>query len=111
MIETIKYTLDTNESLCEICYTSHTGNDNFLVLSGCGHFFCKLCVNAYANDIISKGDITKLICPDFSGCKIVLNEVNLREVGLPEEVIEKEIRFSINQAIDRMEDFGWCPMA
>jgi hypothetical protein len=34
----------------------------------------------------------------------------LKSCGLDNELIEKFNVFSINQAIETMEDFGWCPL-
>lgn len=65
----------------------------------------------YALDIISKGEISKLVCPDYSGCKTILTENYLRAIGIGEESIEKVTIFSINQAVEKMDDFGWCPVA
>jgi len=78
---------------------------------GCHHFFCKNCLKQYSEDLISRGEIGKLHCPSVNGCKTILTEVNLRAIDVSEELIEKVSTFSINQAIERMEDFGWCPIA
>lgn len=63
----------------------------------------------FAQDLISRGEIGKLICPG-NNCKTNLTEVNLKNVDLDEEFIEKFNVFSINQAIEQMDDFGWCPL-
>ncbi|CDW89108.1 e3 ubiquitin-protein ligase rnf14 [Stylonychia lemnae] len=110
MIDTIKYTLDIEETNCEICYQLLVGHDNFLILNACGHYFCKSCMHQYAEDLINQGEISKLLCPHYSGCKTFLTEVNLRSINIPEDQIEKLTKFSINQAIEKMDDFGWCPV-
>lgn len=65
----------------------------------------------YATDLISRGEINKLLCPHESGCKTFLTENNLDVLGVNAELKEKYTIFSINNAIDCMEDFGWCPIA
>eukprot|EP00347_Sterkiella_histriomuscorum_P009892 403339473 len=108
--DSLKYELDINENQCEICYQSFIGRENFIMFQGCQHFYCKTCMLQYANDIISNGEIGKLICPAFSGCKTTLNELHLKEIGLDEDQIQKVTVFSINQAVEKMDDFGWCPI-
>lgn len=81
------------------------------MLSSCQHFFCKDCIQEYAKDLITRGEVNKLFCPHASGCKTYLTENNLKEVSLDSECIEKFNVFSISQAIECMDDFGWCPVA
>ena len=50
-------------------------------------------------------------CPSSSGCKKFFTENNLLEVGVDQELIEKFNVFSINHAIENMDDFGWCPLS
>ena len=107
---TLKHKLDLQPHTCDICYTELQGRENFIALPGCLHFFCKLCVAQYAEDLVMRGEIAKLRCPSFSGCFTYLTEMNLQEVGLNEELIEKYNVFSINNAINAMDDFGWCPI-
>jgi len=80
-------------------------------LMGCQHYFCKNCLKEYAEDLINKGEIGKLVCPFYKSCETLITETNLRDIGVKEEIIEKVTIFSINQAIERMEDFGWCPIS
>jgi hypothetical protein len=65
----------------------------------------------YVKDLITRGDIGKLCCPHHTGCKTFLTEFNLKSLGVDPELIEKCTTFSFNQAIEAMEDFGWCPNA
>jgi hypothetical protein len=41
---TLKHKFDLEQHTCDICYTSTQGRENFIVLPGCLHFFCKICV-------------------------------------------------------------------
>ena len=108
--ETLKFTLDTQLTQCDICYlSSDKGQSHFLILPQCQHYFCKPCIKEYCTDLISRGEIQKLFCP-HSGCKTFLNETNLQNIGMEADLIEKLNVFSINQAIDGMDDFGWCPL-
>lgn len=108
--DTLTYMLDTREHNCDICYTEFIGSSNFLALSGCMHFFCKTCVNLYVTDLITQGEIHRVSCPSFSGCKTPLTEHNLREIDLPQALIDKFNEFSINHAIAGMDEFSWCPL-
>ena len=51
-----------------------------------------------------------MFCPNFSGCKTFLTEVNLKDIGLDPEIIEKFNTYSINHAIESMKDYSWCPI-
>lgn len=77
---------------------------------GCLHYFCKPCVAQYSEDLIGRGDVSKLHCPNSTHCKTLLTEVNLRAAGLSEDMVNKVTVFSLNQAIEGMEDFSWCPI-
>lgn len=57
-----------------------------------------------------RGDLQKLVCPNFSGCPSILTESNLKQIGLPQEIIEKFDVYSVSSAIDTMKDFTWCPI-
>lgn len=81
-----------------------------MVFTNCLHYFCKRCLIAYTKDVIMRGDLQKLICPNFSGCVSFLTESNLRQIGLPLDIIEKFNTYSVSSAIDSMKDFTWCPI-
>ena len=72
--EAIKFMLDTKASTCEICYSETLGSDNFVVFTNCLHYFCKKCLQDYAKNVILRGDLQRLICPNFSGCNTYLSE-------------------------------------
>jgi hypothetical protein len=66
-------------------------------------------MNEFAEDLIKRAEIGKLQCPNDK-CNTHLTEINLKDINLDEEFIEKFTVFSINQAVDLMDDFGWCPI-
>lgn len=39
----------------------------------------------------------------------MIQEIDLKQVGVSEELIAKLTLFSINKAIEMMKDYGWCP--
>jgi E3 ubiquitin-protein ligase RNF14 len=108
---TLTYKMSIQPHTCDICYTEYQGSENFLTLPNCLHYFCKECVNQYMTDLIKRGEVNRVACPSLSGCKTPLSETHLRQVNLPEEMIEKFTNFSINTAIAGMAEFGWCPKA
>ena len=81
-----------------------------MIMPGCMHYFCKECIKEYASELIQRGEIGKLYCPEVTGCKTMLNEIILRKCELPSEQLEKFNQFSFNQAIENMSDFSWCPV-
>ena len=50
----------------------------------------------YASDLITRGEIAKLVCPHHTGCKTFLTEANLGALRLDSELLEKFNVFSIN---------------
>ena len=84
------------EYSCDICYGSYNGEENFVIMGGCLHYFCKTCLKDYVEGKIGSGDIGRLICPSFTGWKTFMTEINLREIGISEEMIERFNIFSIN---------------
>ena len=80
----------------------------------CCHSFCKNCIKTHSETLIAGGEVAKLVCPAYSEttnkpCTGRISEVDLEAVGVRADLIEKVIVFSVNQAIDTMKDFGWCP--
>jgi hypothetical protein len=65
---------------------------------------------SFAQDVIMRGDTAKLYCPSSSGCKTYLTEFHLKEVNISQELIDKFTLYSLNNAIDAMDDFSWCPI-
>ena len=75
----------------------------------CLHWFCRYCLKDYVVDLIRRGQIANLVCPHGNICKTLINEKIFKELGVEQEYIDKYSTFSLNQAIDKMADFGWCP--
>jgi len=101
--------LDSEFTMCEICYSSNQGLENFFLFSNCLHFFCKQCLRDYATDLIMRGQVGKLFCPCMEGCKTFMTEGNLTDIGIDQNVIDKFNQFSFDVGIASMEDMGYCP--
>lgn len=46
---------------------------------------------------------------DQKRCLTSVTEKDLTAIGVKAPLIKKMVGFSIGQAIDSMDDFGWCP--
>lgn len=79
---TVEHRLNIKEHTCDICYTEYKGSHNFLLLHGCLHYFCNECVNTYMTDLITRGEINRVACPSFAGCKTPMSEKHLKDIGL-----------------------------
>ena len=110
-LEVLEFSLDVRETPCAICYGAFTGRECFLVLQGCRHFFCRPCLRRFAEDLIERGEVGRLVCPHAAGCTTPISEADLRALGVAEATIEKAAAFALNQALERMDDFGWCPLS
>ena len=69
-------------------------------------------MKGFCDDKINDGKIKELCCPNLDGknkCKSIIREKDLKFMGLSYEMIQKYTQFSISNAIDEMNDFGWCP--
>ena len=58
--------------------------------------------------MIQNGDLEKVRCPT-KDCKSTVTEKDLHQIEVDADLVRKMTEFSISQAIDGMEDFGWCP--
>ena len=58
---------------------------------------------------INNMQINQITCPE-SSCKKNLNDLDIRNLGLPLNMFEKYEQFSLNNAIAQMDDLGWCPL-
>ena len=45
----------------------------------------------------------------YKPCETQISELDLKALGLSNELITKASDFSLGKAIDKMEEFGWCP--
>lgn len=103
-----KRSFDREEHLCKICMRNLLG-DKFFFLSGCEHYFCLECLTAQIVEKIKSGKVNQLICGEFE-CKKPLNDLDIRNIGLDEELFQKYEQQSLNNAIAQMDDIGWCPL-
>ena len=58
---------------------------------------------------ISAGKIGEIVCPN-QDCKRNLNHLDMTNLGLSKQMLEKYEEFSLNAAIMDMDDLGWCPL-
>jgi hypothetical protein len=58
---------------------------------------------------INDGQIAQLTCAEAS-CKKMLNDKDIKNLKLEPEVLKKYEKLSLDNAIDQMEDMGWCPL-
>jgi hypothetical protein len=58
---------------------------------------------------IKNGKVESLLCAE-SSCKKQLNDIDIKNLGLDREYVEKYEQYSLNNAIAQMEDLGWCPL-
>ncbi len=82
------------------------------IFKQCIHVFCKNCLKQDVTFSIQSGELQKVRCPAMIGlkrCITYVTEKDLTEIGVENDLIIKMTGFSIGQAVDSMEDFGWCP--
>lgn len=103
-----KRSFDSEEHYCEICTRSLLG-DKFTFLSSCEHFFCSDCLKDMIVTKINEGQI-KLIKCAIAGCQQSLNDLDVKNVGLDKSMMEKYEQFSVQSAIEAMDDMCWCPL-
>eukprot|EP00347_Sterkiella_histriomuscorum_P000263 403376551 len=106
--ETQEISLQNNEVqiYCNICYDS-MGQSEFLDIDNCHHKFCKNCVIAYLDQLISTRQITKLICPEY-GCGKAL-QFKLLEKLLSTEQLDKYKEFKQDLEVMIDSKRGYCP--
>lgn len=88
---------NNEEHQCNICMRKLLG-DKFFFLSGCEHYFCMECIKSMAILAIKNCQIETLVCAD-AGCKKHLNDLDIKNMGLDKEYIEKYEQYSLNNAI------------
>jgi hypothetical protein len=96
------------EHQCKICMRKLLG-DKFFFLSGCEHYFCLECIVEMVTLSFKNGQIGNICCAEAS-CKKQLNDIDIKNIGLDEEYVEKYEKFSLHNAIAQMDDLGWCPL-
>jgi IBR domain, a half RING-finger domain len=58
---------------------------------------------------IKSNKVTSLVCAE-SSCKKHLNDLDIKNIGLDKEFLEKYEQMALNHAISQMDDLGWCPL-
>ena len=58
---------------------------------------------------INEMKINEIMCADHT-CKKNLNDLDIRNMGIPNDLLSKYEQFSLNNAISQMDDLGWCPL-
>jgi hypothetical protein len=59
---------------------------------------------------IKENKVAQLSCAE-STCIKHLNDLDVKNLGLDKEIIEKYETMALTHAISQMEDLGWCPLA
>ena len=59
--------------------------------------------------LIKEAKIDSIRCPDAE-CNCLISNNEMRKIGIQSEYINKLEEFSINKALDNMEDFTYCPL-
>jgi hypothetical protein len=96
------------EHQCKICVRKLLG-EKFFFLSGCEHYFCLECIVEMVTLSFKNGQIGNICCAEAS-CKKQLNDIDIKNIGLDDEYVEKYEKFSLHNAIAQMDDLGWCPL-
>jgi hypothetical protein len=72
--------------------------EKFFFLSGCEHYFCLECIVEMVTLSIKNGQIGQICCSE-ANCKKQLNDIDIKNMGLDEEYVEKYEKFSLHNAI------------
>lgn len=99
---------ENEEHSCNICARSLLGNKfSFLIL--CNHFSCTECMVQMVLDKIGSGQVSKIICP-VADCNHQLSDMDIKNLGLSKDILDKYEEFSLRDAINQMDDMSWCPI-
>lgn len=98
---------NNEEHYCGICMKNYLG-EKFFFLSGCEHQFCKDCIVDMVNTNIALSDIYSIKCAE-KDCQIQLTNLDINNLGLGNETLEKWDELSLRLAVQEMDDMGWCP--
>mmetsp|Transcript_10662 Transcript_10662/g.17919 ORF Transcript_10662/g.17919 Transcript_10662/m.17919 type:complete len:310 (-) Transcript_10662:395-1324(-) len=99
---------DEEQHNCGVCTRDQLGQ-KFYFMSGCAHFFCRECVHDMVVAKIEEGNISQLTCPEAS-CRRPFNDMDIKNLGLGEALFKKYEKLSLDNAIAKMDDMGWCPL-
>lgn len=121
LLETMKLRSITEPVCCPICYTEFNfwdkdTMDSIWIFRECLHVFCKPCIAEVASKSIDNGQLDRVTCPTTISnnkgqrlCTTYITDNDLKKIGVTVDRIDKVTKFSICQAIEKMEDMGWCP--
>ena len=99
---------DAEEHYCGICMRDLLG-EKFTFLSGCEHFFCTECLTDMAITQINANKAQMIHCAE-ADCKVPLNDIDMKNLGLSKEMREKYDMLMLKNAIEQMDDMCWCPL-
>lgn len=99
---------DEEQHVCEICSEDLLGS-KFFFMSGCEHSFCHECVFEMVTSKIKEGNIANLKCAN-KDCGKAFNDIDVKALGLGEDLQKKYEKLSLDNAIANMDDMGWCPV-
>ena len=103
-----KRIFDEEEHYCGICMRDLLGN-KFTFLSSCEHYFCTECLTDLATTQIAANKVQLIHCAE-KDCRINLNDLDMRNLGLSKEMREKYDHLCLKNAIEQMDDMCWCPL-
>ena len=103
-----KRSFDSEEHVCEICSRSLLG-EKFTFLSTCEHYFCNECLKEMIVGQIDSGKFGQIKCAD-SSCGKSLIDHDIKRVGLDRSIMERYEQYSLQSAIEAMDDMTWCPL-
>ena len=81
----------------------------FTFLSSCEHHFCTECLTDLATTQIDANKVHLIHCAD-KDCKVPLNDLDMRNLGLSKQMREKYDNLMLKNAIEQMDDMCWCPL-
>ncbi|CAF0848931.1 unnamed protein product [Didymodactylos carnosus] len=93
---------------CLICADDIPGLD-CIRLYRCGHFYCRACLNNYAQLALENGQFgERLRCPQ-NQCQQPLLPTEIKQIVLNDQLHEKYERLTLQRGLESMNDIVWCP--
>ena len=83
--------------------------DKFSFLTSCEHYFSTECLTEMVTSKINEGQVSQLRCPN-ADCQKGLNDLDVKNLDLDREMMEKYEQYSVQNAIAAMDDMCWCPI-